>query len=169
MMTGTVVAPAKNVRGLARAGDPLRMFWNRQNRLFEEPFSLLKALAPFVEESLPLTTWTPLCDVYETEKEIVVKAELPEVKKEEISVGIENNVLTLRGERRFEEEARHENYHRVERNYGEFMRSFTLPASVDPNRIHAGFKDGVLSVTLPKREEARPRQIEIKVEQNGRV
>lgn len=86
-----------------------------------------------------------------------------EVKKEDVHVAIENNVLTIRGERKFSEETKQENYHRVERSYGEFMRSFTLPNFVDNTKVNADFKDGVLRVTMAKREEAKPRQIEVKV------
>ena len=112
---------------------------------------------------MPFTARTPACDIYETEKELVLKMELPDVPKEFVHVTVENNVLTVRGERKFEENVDRENYHRIERNYGEFMRSFTLPAFVDGNRIVADFRDGVLTVTLPKNEEARPKQIEVKV------
>lgn len=162
MSTGTHLAPTKSFRNYV-ATDPLRLFRNRANRLFEEPFSLFRPFMPFVEENLALTAWTPLCDIYETEKELVLKVELPEVKKEDVHITLENNVLTMRGERKFEETTEHENYHRVERSYGEFMRSFTLPTNVNPHKINALFKDGVLIVTLPKREEALPKQIEVKV------
>jgi HSP20 family protein len=133
------------------------MFQNRLNRLFDFPF------APFAEETLPLTAWVPPCDVYETDKEIVVKAEIPGLKKEDVFVSIENNVLMIRGERKFADEVKRETYHRVERSYGEFLRSFTLPTFIDPNKILAEFKDGLLWVFLPKREEAKPKQIEVKV------
>jgi HSP20 family protein len=136
--------------------DPFYLLQNRLNRLFDFP------LAP-IEETIPLTTWVPACDIYETEKEIVVKAELPGLKKEDVFVTIENNVLMIKGERRFAEEIKRENFHRVERTYGEFLRSFTLPTFIDAAKILAEFKDGVLMVTLPKREEAKPKQIEVKV------
>jgi len=93
----------------------------------------------------------------------VVKAELPEVKKENVYVSIDNNLLTIRGERKFSEETKKENYHRVERSYGEFMRSFTIPSFVDANKVNAEFKDGVLRVTFAKREESKPKQIEVKI------
>jgi HSP20 family protein len=115
------------------------------------------------EETMPLTTWTPLCDIYETEKEIVVKLEIPGIKKEDVKVSLENNMLTIHGERKFEEEVKKEHFHRVERNYGEFLRSFTLPATIDVTKILAEFKDGLLTVMLPKREEAKPKMIEVKV------
>jgi HSP20 family protein len=156
MQTGTAMAPLKSLRNLM-ATDPFFLLQNRLNRLADFP------LAPFIEETLPLTNWVPACDIYETEKEIVLKAELPGLKKEDVFVSIENSVLTIRGERKFEEEVKKENFHRVERSYGEFLRSFTLPAFIDATKILAEFKDGLLMVTLPKREEAKPKQIEVKV------
>jgi HSP20 family protein len=152
MQPGTAMAPIKSLRNLMTT-DPFYLLQNRLNRLFE----------PFAEETFPLTTWVPACDIYETAREIVVKAELPGLKKEEVLVSIENNVLMIRGERKFEEEVKRENFHRVERTYGEFLRSFTLPSFIDANNILAEFKDGLLVVTLPKREEAKPKQIEVKV------
>ena len=152
MQHGTAMAPIKSLRNLMTA-DPFYLLQNRLNRLFE----------PFAEESFPLTTWVPACDIYETAKEIVLKAELPGLKKEEVLVSIENNVLLIRGERKFEEDVKRENIHRVERTYGEFLRSFTLPTFIDANMILAEFKDGLLVVTLPKREEATMKQIEVKV------
>lgn len=157
--TGTGLARSRILRNLA-TNDPFRALQQRINSLFEEGFGL----APFGgEESWSLSSWTPACDIYETENEIVVKAELPEVKKEDVQVSLENNVLAIRGERKFVDETKRENYHRIERSYGEFVRSFTLPTSIDSNGIGAEFKDGVLRVTLPKREEAKPKQIEVEV------
>src|ERR1043165_3390337 len=156
MQPGTAMAPIKSLRNLV-ANDPFYMLQNRLNRVFDFPF------APFVEETLPLTNGVPACDIYETGKEIVLKAEVPGLKKEDVFVSIENNLLTIRGERKFEGEVKREDYHRVERSYGEFLRSFTLPAFIDANKILAEFKDGLLWVFLPKREEAKPKQIEVKV------
>ena len=161
MTPGTFMTPAKNFVNLMSM-DPFRLLQNRPTRFFEEPFTMFRPFLP-LEEELPLAAWTPPCDIYETEKEIVLKMELPEVSKENVHVTLENNVLTLRGERKFEEKVDRENYHRIERNYGEFMRSFTLPAFVEGNNIFADFKEGVLTVTLPKKHEARPMQIEVKV------
>jgi HSP20 family protein len=135
------------------------MFRERLNRLFEDGIITFE---PQAYENFPLSSWAPACDVYETDKEIVVKAELPEVKKENVQVTFDQNVLTIRGERKFEEETERKNYHRVERSYGEFMRSFTLPAFVDPTQINAEFNEGMLRVTIPKREAAKPKQVEIK-------
>ncbi len=107
-------------------------------------------------------TWVPPVDIYETpEHEVVLKAELPEMKREEITVTFENNVLTLTGERKFQEEARKDSYQRMERHYGSFSRSFTLPATIDAARISATYKDGVLTIKLPQREEAKPKQIAV--------
>lgn len=106
--------------------------------------------------------WAPVVDILETaNKDVVVKAELPDMKREDIKVTFENNVLTIEGERKFADEPARENYHRIERQYGAFRRSFTLPASVDASRVQAGYQDGVLTITLPRREETKPRQIQI--------
>jgi len=153
MQTGIAPAPIKSLRSLLTA-DPIFLFQNRFNRLFE----------PFLDEPLPLNNWVPACDIYETDKEIIVKAELPGLKKEDVFVRIENNVLVLRGERKFGDEVKREDFHRVERTYGEFVRSFTLPAFIDTTKIMAEFKDGLLMVSLPKLEAAKPKQIEVKVE-----
>ena len=127
------------------------------------PFEMFRSFAPTFDTHWPFATWTPLCDIFETEKEIVLKMELPEMRKEDVHVTLENNVLTLRGERKFEETVNRENYHRIERKYGEFMRIFTLPAFVEGSKAVAQFKNGMLTVTLPKNKEALPRQIEVKV------
>lgn len=106
--------------------------------------------------------WAPPVDIFETDQhEVVLKAELPDMKREDIAVTFENGVLTLKGERKFSDEVRRESYQRVERHYGAFSRSFTLPNTVDASRISASYKDGVLTVRLPQREEARPKQIAI--------
>ena len=106
--------------------------------------------------------WMPTVDIFETDAhEFVVKADLPDVKREDISLTFESNVLTVRGERKFSDEVKRENYHRVERQYGSFTRSFTVPPTVDATRIAASFKDGVLTIRMPQRDEARPKQIEV--------
>ena len=104
-------------------------------------------------------------DIYEQGTDIVLKAELPGVDPKDVDIRLENNVLTLRGQRKLEDEVKRESYHRVERSYGSFSRSFTLPTVVDQAAIKAEFKDGLLQVTLPKREEAKPKQIQINVAQ----
>jgi HSP20 family protein len=157
--SGTALAPARSTREMMTF-DPFRNIQQRFNRLFGE---MLEPMAAWPEENWSMTTWAPACDIYETDNEVVVKAELPEVKKEDVHVSFENNLLTIRGERKLSEETKKENYHRVERSYGEFTRSFTLPNFVDANKINAEFKDGVLRVTMAKREEAKPKQVEIKV------
>jgi len=108
--------------------------------------------------------WVPAVDIFENGKqELVLKAELPDMKREDISVLFENNTLTIKGERKFENEAKKEQFHRVERAYGTFSRSFSLPSTVDASKIGAEYKNGVLTVTLPFRDEARPRTINIEV------
>lgn len=105
-------------------------------------------------------SWMPAVDIYENEAhEVVIKAELPEMKREDIGITFENNVLTLKGERKIEEVSRRENFQRMERAYGSFSRSFTVPATVDAGRISAAYKDGVLTIRLPQREDAKPKQI----------
>jgi HSP20 family protein len=107
-------------------------------------------------------TWVPPVDIYETSQhEVVVKAELPEMKREDISVTFENNVLTLTGERKISDEVSSDRFQRLERFYGKFSRSFTLPSTVDASNISASYKDGVLTVRLPQREETKPRQIAV--------
>ena len=109
-------------------------------------------------------SWLPAVDIYETDAhEYVIKAELPEMKREHIDITVENSVLTLKGERKSEFDSSNVNAHRVERQYGSFTRSFVLPATVDANRISAAYKDGVLTVRIPQREDAKPRQIDIEV------
>lgn len=113
------------------------------------------------EEGLGTGVWMPAVDIYETKDAVCVRAELPGVDKDAVNVEVKDGVLALRGERKFEKEVKEENYHRVERSYGTFHRSFSLPSSVDGERVTARMKDGVLEVTLPKREEAKPKQIKI--------
>jgi HSP20 family protein len=108
-------------------------------------------------------SWAPAVDIYEQGNDIVLKAELPGVDPKDVDIRLENNTLSLRGQRKLENEVKKESYHRVERSYGSFSRSFTLPSVVDQAGIKAEFKDGLLKVVLPKREEAKPKQIEINV------
>jgi HSP20 family protein len=155
---GTAMAPAKYNRE-ATVYDPFRELQRQFNRMFGEGFGLW----PEVEENFSMKTWAPACDIYETDTEIVVKAELPEVKKENVKVSLEENVLVIRGERKLEEETKKENFHRVERSYGEFMRSFRVPNYVETTNINAEFQDGMLKVTMPKRPEIMPKQIDVTV------
>jgi len=108
-------------------------------------------------------TWNPAVDIYERSDALVLSAELPGVRRDELDLKVEGNVLTLRGERRRDQTINDENYHRVERSYGTFSRSFTLPSTVDSSRIEARFTDGVLEVVIPKAEDAKPKRIEVKV------
>lgn len=110
-----------------------------------------------------LTTWAPSVDIYETEHDLVVKADLPDVKPEDLDIRIENNILTIRGERKFEKKVDEKNYLRVERAYGSFSRSFSLANTVNTEAIKADYQNGVLTLTVPKREETKPKQIKVNV------
>jgi len=126
------------------------------NRLFSDTFD-----RSFDEANL--TPWAPAVDIYETEHELVVKADLPDVKPEDLDIRVENNILTIRGERKFEKKVNENNYLRVERSYGSFSRSFSLANTVNAEAIKADYKDGVLTLSVPKREEAKPKQIKVQV------
>ena len=115
------------------------------------------------QEAISIADWAPLVDISEDEKEYLVKAELPEVKKEDVRVTVENGVLSISGERKIEKEEKDKKYHRVERAYGRFERSFTLPEGADGTKITAEFKEGVLKVHLPKAETAKPKSVTVKV------
>jgi HSP20 family protein len=119
-------------------------------------------LAHGTEES-NLTPWAPAVDIYETENELVVKADLPDVNPQDLDIRVENNILTIRGERKFESKVNEDNYLRIERAYGSFSRSFSLTNSVKSEAIQAGYHNGVLTLSLPKREEAKPKQIKVNV------
>jgi HSP20 family protein len=144
--------------------------WNpfrEMDDIHDRLFSLFKNTQPRSsggeQESLTVSEWTPLVDITEDDKEYLIKAELPEVKKEEVRVTVENGLLTISGERKIEKEEKGKRYHRVERAYGSFVRSFSLPDDADGNKVNADFKDGVLRVHLAKSEHAKPKQIEVKV------
>jgi len=127
-------------------------------RAFEDAFTRI------LSEPNANRPWAPAVDIYETENELVFKADLPEVDLKDIDVRVENQTLTVAGERKFEApNAGNKGYHRIERNYGKFVRSFAVPATFDTEKIAASFKNGVLSVTLPKKEAAKPRQIKIEL------
>jgi len=125
------------------------------NRLFNEAFDR--------SEEGSLTSWAPAVDIFETEYELVVKADLPDVKPEDLDIRVENNILTIRGERKFEKKVSADKYLRVERSYGSFSRSFSLANTVNTEAIKADYKDGVLTLSIPKREEAKPKQIKVQV------
>ncbi len=142
--------------------DPFRdlnMLQDRMNRLFDDAGSTWRT-----DEPAATTSWSPSVDIFETEGEIVVKAELPGIDRKDIQLNLENNVLSLRGERKFQKETKDDNYHRIERSYGVFSRAFSIPATVDEERIRADYKDGVLKIVLPKKDQAKPKQIKIATE-----
>jgi HSP20 family protein len=140
--------------------DPFRdlaQMQDRINRIFRDAYK-------GDDQVLNGGDWSPAVDIFETSNhEIVLKAELPGLKREDIDIRVENNTLTLRGERKQESEVSKENFHRIERSYGAFSRSFTLPPTVDTEKVTANFADGLLTITLPTREEAKPRQIQVQV------
>lgn len=131
-------------------------FQETVNRLFEEALSPVHG-----REGTWPRSWEPAVDIFETDEEIVLKAEVPGIGKDQVSIEVKDGLLTLSGERKFEKEVKEEQYHRVERSYGAFHRTFTLPASVDADRVNASLRDGVLEIRLPKREEAKPRHIAV--------
>ena len=126
------------------------------NKVFESNFSRNR-------DHAALTAWAPSVDVYETENELVIMADLPEVSEKDIDLRVENNMLTIRGERKFEQKVKEENYLRMERSYGSFSRSFSLSNTVDTQAIKAEYTDGVLNITLPKRAESKSKQVKINV------
>ena len=126
------------------------------NRLFNDVFE-----RPGEESNL--TSWAPAVDIFETEHELVVKADLPDIDPKELDIRVENNILTIRGERKFESKVSQDKYLRVERAYGSFSRSFSLANTVNSEAIKADYQNGVLTLTIPKREEAKPKQIKVNV------
>jgi HSP20 family protein len=141
--------------------DPFREFTtlqDRMNRLFRDSFG-----PEGREESLTTTKFAPPVDVYEDEHNVTLKIEVPGIDEKDIDVRIENNTLTVHGERKFEKEEKEENYRRVERQYGSFTRSFTLPNTVDADKASANYEKGVLKITLAKKAEAKPKQIKVNV------
>ena len=146
--------PFGSIRRRGDVFNDLSGIQQEMNRLFDEFFGER-------HQELAEGSWLPSVDVSETGEEIVVRAELPGLSKDDIELNIQDNVLTLKGEKKQEKKEEKENYHRVERSYGSFSRSFTLPAGVDPENVQASFKDGVLVIALPKVEEAKQKKIEI--------
>jgi HSP20 family protein len=140
--------------------DPFREFstlQDRMNRLFHDSFGEGR------DEALTTTGFAPAVDVYEDEHNVTLKIEVPGIDEKDIDVRIENNVLTVHGERKFEKEEKEENYRRIERQYGSFTRSFTLPNTVDSEKVNANYEKGVLKITLAKKAEAKPKQIKVNV------
>ena len=115
------------------------------------------------KEAISVTEWSPLVDITEDDKEYVVKAEIPEMKKEDIKINVHDDVLTVSGERKYEKEEKTKKFHRVERAYGSFMRNFALPENADGSKISAEYKDGMLKVHLPKSEQAKKKAVEVKI------
>ena len=142
--------------------DPFRdlaAIQDRMNQIFEDALARSRGR----DEGLRTGMWTPAVDIYENDEFVVVKAELPGVEKDRISVEVKEGILTLRGERGFDRELKEESYHRIERAYGSFQRSFSLPVSVDQEKVTARFQEGVLEVKLPKKDQEKPKQIEVDV------
>ena len=139
--------------------DDIVSFQRRMNKLFEDTFLVKR----HPDEEFGAGIWSPAVDIYETESDIVLKAELPEVDQKDIEIKIDENVLTLKGERRFEKETKEENYHRMERFYGSFSRSFTLPSGIEQEKIKAQYKDGVLKITMPKKAETKSKKITVEI------
>jgi HSP20 family protein len=129
-------------------------------RLFED------AVTRLMSEPSAGRPWAPAVDIFETEDAITLKADIPDVKTEDIDIKVENNTLTLRGHRTFEKDDKVKGYHRIERSYGEFVRTFALPNTVDNEKVAADYKNGVLAITLPKKEAAKPRQVKVAIQTN---
>jgi HSP20 family protein len=128
----------------------------KMNRLFEDAVT-----SRGEEKDLISSTWSPAVDIYENENELVLTAEVPGLEEKDVEIKIEDNTLSVRGERKFEKETKEENYHRIERSYGTFFRSFTLPNYIDQDKIQAEHENGVLKITMPKRTELKPRKVKI--------
>ena len=143
--------------------DPFKELEAMENRL-GMLFGRLPGKSERKQEAMALSQWAPLVDITEDTKEYVVKAELPEMKKEEVKVSVEDGVLSISGERSLEKEDKDRKYHRIERAYGSFSRSFTIPEGTDTAKVTAEFKDGVLKVHLPKNNKAAPKAVQVKVE-----
>jgi HSP20 family protein len=141
--------------------EPFREFatlQDRINRVFRDSYS-----GPGQDESLTTSSFAPAVDVYEDEHKVALKIEVPGIEEKDIDVRVENNTLTVHGERKIEKEEKEENYRRVERQYGSFTRTFTLPQTVDSENVTANYDKGVLKITLPKKAEAKPKQIKVNV------
>ena len=142
--------------------DPFRdliTIQDRMNKLFEQTLARTRG----DDEGVAPSAWSPSVDIYETAEAIVLTAELPGLKREDIEIQLRDSTLTLKGERKFEREVKDENYLRIERSYGAFQRAFSLPTVVQQDKIKAVFRDGVLEVTMPKAEEAKPKQVKVEV------
>ncbi len=141
--------------------DPFRdlvTLQDRMDRLFQDSMTRNRGY----EHSLSAGFWSPAVDIYETDDAVVLKAELAGLTKNDVTIEIKESTLIIKGERQFEKDIKEENYHRIERSYGSFSRTFSLPQTVDQSKVGATFKDGLLEITIPKIKEARPKQISIK-------
>jgi HSP20 family protein len=152
-----------NIMSALTTWNPIRELGNFENRL-ERLFGLTWPSRNGEKEAMTVAQWTPLVDISEDANEYLVKAELPELKKEDVKVSVENGELTISGERKSEKEEKGKKFHRIERSYGSFLRSFTLPEAVSGEKVSAEFKDGMLTVHLPKDEKAKLKTIEVKVQ-----
>jgi HSP20 family protein len=137
-------------------------FQDQMNRLFEG------TLSPGRTQQSDLATWSPAVDIFEAQNELVAKVDLPGVDEKDIDIRLENNTLTIRGERKFEKSVNEDNYLRVERAYGSFTRTFSLPNTINSEGINANYSNGVLTLHLPKREESKPKQVKVNVTTNGK-
>ena len=141
--------------------------WNPRRNLLSWPFRIDRLFDDFfqptlsAEEGVSMWNWHPVVDIFENDDHVVIKAELPGVDKKDISVDVKDRILTLSGERSSDSEVKEDNYYRKERSYGKFERSFTLPADVDPDKVKADYKDGILQIEIPKPEEHKPKQITV--------
>ncbi len=143
--------------------DPFREFAQLQEQL-NRAFSNAYSRGGSDEGLMTSGNWMPPVDIYQNgEQELVLKAELPDMNRDDIEITVDNGTLTIRGEKKFDREVKEEQFHRIERRYGTFTRSFNLPPTVDPGKVAAEYKNGVLTVKLPLREEAKPRQIKVDV------
>ena len=138
--------------------DPFRDLVTREkmNRIFEEAF-----ISRGEEKDMVASTWTPSVDIYENENELVLSAEAPGIEDKDIEIKIENNTLSIQGERKIEKETKEENYHRIERSYGSFYRSFTLPTNINQDNIKAEYDNGVLRISMPKKPELKPKKVKV--------
>jgi HSP20 family protein len=144
--------------------NPFREMQDLQNRVLNALQTKAALGGNGQQESITVSQWAPVVDITEDANEYLIKAELPEILREDVKVTVENGMLTLSGERKLEKEESGKKYHRVERAYGSFLRSFHLPEDTDPDKVGAEFKDGVLRIHLPKQEAVKPRQVEVKID-----
>jgi HSP20 family protein len=155
--------PYKNAMNTLTTWNPLRDLEEMQDRVLRSLGLGTNRRLAEGQQSITTAEWAPSVDISEDDQEYLIKAELPEVKKEDVKVAVENGVVTIKGERKLEKEEKNKKYHRIERSYGSFMRSFSVPEDAAPDKVSADFKEGVLLVRLAKCEEKRPKYIEVAV------